>query len=233
MKKTKIDWCDATINPVIGCANGCKWCYANIMNTRFGWIPDFCKPQFFPGKLYQLYSKKPKVIFMDSMSDIAYWQTEWKKETFRAINDNSQHRYLFLTKRPSVYAKDYNKKPNLFFGVSVVTNIGFIGLPSLVEFLSLEPLLEPLTLPHKGIDNIKQIIIGAETGNRTDKVIPQKEWVTNLVAQADERGISVFMKGSLKKLMAADFRQDKLIWALDKNVTIKTEIAVDCKKGSI
>ena len=39
MKKTKIDWCDSTINCVYGCPNGCKYCYSNVMNKRF----HFCK----------------------------------------------------------------------------------------------------------------------------------------------------------------------------------------------
>lgn len=25
MKKTKIEWCDCTINPVVGCKNGCPY----------------------------------------------------------------------------------------------------------------------------------------------------------------------------------------------------------------
>ena len=48
MNKTKIDWCDCTINPVVGCPNGCKYCYAERMNRRFGWVKNWRVPQFFP-----------------------------------------------------------------------------------------------------------------------------------------------------------------------------------------
>lgn len=35
MKKTKIDWCDATWNPVTGCLHGCEYCYARRIAERF------------------------------------------------------------------------------------------------------------------------------------------------------------------------------------------------------
>nr|DAF83063.1 MAG TPA: Protein of unknown function (DUF5131) [Caudoviricetes sp.] len=34
--KTKIDWCDATWNPVTGCLHGCEYCYARGIAKRFG-----------------------------------------------------------------------------------------------------------------------------------------------------------------------------------------------------
>lgn len=46
MGKTKIDWCDYTINPVIGCTFGCEYCYAKKMNDRFNWVKEFNKPEF-------------------------------------------------------------------------------------------------------------------------------------------------------------------------------------------
>ena len=60
------------------------------------------------------------------------------------------------------------------------------------------------------------IIIGAETGNRKGKVIPQKQWIDDIVKQADERKVKVFMKESLRQLMGKDFRQDRLIWEVSK-----------------
>ena len=34
--RTKIDWCDSTINPVRGCSRGCEYCYARKMNAKIG-----------------------------------------------------------------------------------------------------------------------------------------------------------------------------------------------------
>ena len=35
-KRTKIDWADATWNPVTGCLHGCEYCYARGIANRFG-----------------------------------------------------------------------------------------------------------------------------------------------------------------------------------------------------
>lgn len=35
-QSTKIDWCDATWNPVTGCLHGCEYCYARSIANRFG-----------------------------------------------------------------------------------------------------------------------------------------------------------------------------------------------------
>lgn len=34
--RTKIDWCDASWNPVTGCLHGCEYCYARRIAERFG-----------------------------------------------------------------------------------------------------------------------------------------------------------------------------------------------------
>lgn len=35
---TKIDWCDASWNPVTGCLHGCEYCYAQGIAKRFGGV---------------------------------------------------------------------------------------------------------------------------------------------------------------------------------------------------
>ena len=35
-KKTKIDWCDSTWNPVTGCLHECEYCYALRIAEQFG-----------------------------------------------------------------------------------------------------------------------------------------------------------------------------------------------------
>ena len=39
--RTKIDWCDASWNPVTGCLHGCEYCYARRIADRFTEIPAF------------------------------------------------------------------------------------------------------------------------------------------------------------------------------------------------
>lgn len=223
MKKTKIDWCDSTINCVYGCPNNCEYCYGNVMNKRFHFCKDWKVPEWKPEHLKEFYSKKPKSIFIDSMSDIGTWQQEWFNAVAKAINDNPQHRYIALTKRLDRLQELLNRcnsgmVSNLYIGTSVTTQAQadkytiFDWFSERIDFFSIEPILEPIKLPFVP----KTLIIGAETGNRKGKVIPQKEWITSLVKQADEHNCVVFMKKSLRKIMGDDFRQDKLPWEIEK-----------------
>lgn len=223
--KTKIDWCDWTINPVVGCKNGCKYCYAEIINTRFKLIPCWREPKFFPEKMKPLKTKKRKSIFMDSMSDIGWWEHGWCVKIAEVMEKYSQHNYIFLTKCYKALelasidlGKNYLK--NTFFGVSITTQeqlnaySKFNYAKKYCDFFSIEPIFEPITIPTDIMP--KAIIVGAETGNRKGKVIPQKEWINSLVKQADAHNCKVFIKGSLRKLMGDDFRQDKLPWEIER-----------------
>lgn len=217
MKQTKIDWCDCTVNPVVGCKNGCEYCYAEKINERFKFIPCWREPQFFPERLKQLKSKKPKSVFMDSMSDIGWWEREWVDEVFNEIRKNKQHNYIFLSKCSKGYLSDKKKHDlmNCWFGLSVTKQESIKLLTrTWFDFLSVEPILEPINFgwEKEWKRDIQLVIIGAETGNRKNKVIPKKEWVDDIVRQCDENDIKVFMKESLQEIMGDDFRQDKLPW---------------------
>lgn len=86
-----------------------------------------------------------------------------------------------------------------------------------MDFVSIEPILEPIDISSfENNERLEQIIIGAETGNNVDKVIPKKEWIDSIIKQADIMQIKVFMKNSLKEIMGNDFRTDPLIWRLKK-----------------
>jgi len=41
MRKTKIEWCDTTWNPVSGCYHNCKYCYASRIARRFGGASNY------------------------------------------------------------------------------------------------------------------------------------------------------------------------------------------------
>jgi protein gp37 len=219
MKKTKIDWCDCTINPVIGCPRGCIYCYARKINDRFKWIEDWGKPQFFQKRLIALYeTKKTKSIFMNSMSDIAYWENDWTKFVFDVMKENPQHKYIFLTKNDSFKRPYfYPQFQNVFIGKTITSGTYYSGFnDKYFDFLSIEPILSEINI--NGFGGVRQVIIGAETGNRKGKVVPQKEWINKIVEDCDKAKVRVFMKSSLKEIMGDDFRQDELIWEVNKNV---------------
>lgn len=231
MKKTKIDWCDCTVNPVVGCRNGCEYCYARKLNDRFHFVKDWRDPEFFPERLKQLNSKKPQAVFMDSMSDFFWWSRGQVDITyFEGIKKNPQHKYIFLTKgrsadpyqsaaREMFLWRDVDKnrlgKQIIFLGRSVTTQnmVEDTFESGKYDFLSIEPILEPITLTlNWRSPYLRLVIIGAETGNRKGKVIPQKSWIDDIVKVCDRLKIKVFMKESLRKIMGEDFRQDKLLW---------------------
>ncbi len=218
MNKTKIDWCDATINCVYGCPNNCEYCYGNVLNKRFHFCKDWKVPEWKPEHLKEFYSKKSRSIFIDSMSDIGTWEQEWLNAVMKAIKDNPQHRYIALTKRiewlmNKINMTQYGILKTLFIGRSVTTQAQLWDSLVVPHFYSIEPILEPIMIPK---DMMRSLIIGAETGNRKGKVIPKKEWIDDLVRQADAQESAVFMKESLRQLMGDDFRQDKLPWDIER-----------------
>lgn len=91
------------------------------------------------------------------------------------------------------------------------------------RFVSVEPILtdvmelpgyhsrytalqEEITSRYAGC--IEWVIIGAETGNRKGKVVPDRKWIEKIVNCCDKAGKPVFMKESLRALMGNDFRQE-------------------------
>ena len=55
---------------------------------------------------------------------------------------------------------------------------------------------------------IEWVILGAETGNRKDKVEPERAWIDKIIECCDKGGTPVFMKESLREIMGEDFRQE-------------------------
>lgn len=52
------------------------------------------------------------------------------------------------------------------------------------------------------------IILGAKTGRRKYKVIPEKGWLTEIVKNAKDTGVPIFMQDSLRSIMGEDFIQE-------------------------
>ena len=128
-RNTRIDWADASWNPVTGCLHGCEYCYARRIAERFGIKPfgyveptELLEPVVLKEKAepyplgfsptfhrYRLdepqHWKKPRNIFVCSMADLfGDWvPDEWIKEVFEACEQAPQHRYLFLTKNGKRY----------------------------------------------------------------------------------------------------------------------------------
>ena len=129
------------------------------------------------------------------------------------IKEYPQHRFLFLTKEINVY-DDYKFSQNCWLGITITNQIKMnFFADRLFEttfdeknkiFISIEPILEEIKLYIKP----DWLIIGAETGNRKNKIIPKKEWIVNLLLAADKDNIPVFMKDNLKSVWGEDLIQE-------------------------
>lgn len=179
---------------------------------------------------------KPHTIFVGSMTDLfGEWVTdEWINEVFEACAEAPQHRYLFLTKNPQKYvALDVlNRLPvrdNMWYGATATNNEQlsnavrtFGNLSSRAKtFLSIEPLLENIDAvgvrtPNKGYNALafifNWIIIGAETGNNKNKIVPEKAWIDSICNAADEAEIPVFMKDSLLPIVGEENMRREFPW---------------------
>ena len=238
MNKTKIDWADMTWNPVTGCLHECEYCYARKIANRFGrkYMPfgdeinvqdkpfDGCKgidpyPFGFEPTLHKYRLDEPKKIkkqqniFVCSMADLfGKWvPDEWIEEVFRACEAAPQHRYLFLTKNVQRYP-DIKYKGDIWLGNTVTKKSDFIreyGRPNGAKrFISIEPIMEHMLIPFGNAKWYGWVIVGAETGNRKGKVIPEKQWIDDIASQCARYRVPIFMKESLKDLMGDDFRQE-------------------------
>lgn len=161
--------------------------------------------------------KRPRNIFVGSMADIfGEWVPDrWIREVFMACERAPQHNYLFLTKNPQRYLEleKYKELPwadNFWFGTTITNpqqEYAWFKEKMFHWFLSIEPLLEDLG--DFGNDVMPEwIIVGAETGNRKDKVVPKREWVENIVVQCRKYGIPVFMKESLREIWGEELIQE-------------------------
>ena len=153
--------------------------------------------------------REPKNIFVCSMADLfgAWVPDEWIEEVFKVCEDAPQHNYLFLTKSPARYlklakAEKLPQKENMWYGTTITNPDSpyiFSSTEKFNMFLSVEPILEDMGVWGRSVGekNMKWVIVGAETGNRKDKVIPKKEWIDNLAKECDKYGVPIFMKDSL------------------------------------
>ncbi len=165
--------------------------------------------------------KKSQNIFVCSMADLfGKWiPDKWIEAVFEACEKAPQHRYLFLTKNPERYVNLYEAgklpdKANMWYGTTITnTDMPFLHSRVCTAFLSIEPLMSEFSnIRCLGFLGIKWVIIGAETGNRKDKVIPQKEWIDNICEAAAITQIPVFMKDSLVPIVGEENMRRELPW---------------------
>jgi protein gp37 len=217
MSKTTIEWTETTWNPTTGCTKisaGCKNCYAAVLARR---LQAMGQKKYKNGFDLTLHAnavndpykwKKPKLVFVNSMSDLFHQDVplHFIQQVFEVMNNTQKHTYQVLTKRSErlLELSPYlTWTPNIWMGVSVedmrvVERIDHLRqTPAMIKFLSCEPLIGPLECIN--LEGIDWVIVGGESGSKARPM--EKEWVEDLQQQCSEQDVAFFFKqwGGVRK----------------------------------
>lgn len=179
--------------------------FACSMADLFGdWVPEWWIAEVFkaceaaPQHRYLFLTKNPgRLVEMAN----AYTVRQWNKR-------HSDKRHPSTDEYNGVLALPQHD--NWWFGSSLDSADAqrFNGGFGWNTFTSIEPLMEDMQMGIGSFGSDRWTVIGAETGNRRNKVIPKRAWIDNILEAAALTGVKVFMKESLRDLMGADFRQE-------------------------
>jgi protein gp37 len=240
MNRTKIEWCDYTVNPVKGkCPVGCEYCYMwgkRGIGIRFHFdqrIRYDASAWLGIGSL-----RKPSRIFVGSTIELFHPRTErYLKYIFleieQSLKETPQHTFIFLTKCPQRLPREWPK--NCWVGVTA-TDISMAysahaylqDIEAKVKFLSLEPLLSWKSTNACFPDKVDWLIIGAQTNPYKP---PEIEWVRQIV----KTGIPVFLKDNLRPLLIPEdcrkpnYLTEDIFWASEK-AQLRQEMPEDIKE---
>jgi protein gp37 len=155
-----------------------------------------------PGYLDEpLHWRKPRIVFVNSMSDLFHEDVSdsFIYDVFDVMRRASQHTFQVLTKR-SVRLLELDPEidwpENVWMGVSVENEDYVFRAEHLrktsadVKFLSLEPLLGPLS--HLDLRGIDWVIVGGESGPGARPMA--EEWVVEIRDQCQLTRVPFFFK---------------------------------------
>lgn len=208
---SKIEWTNATWNPLRGCtkvSQGCKHCYAETFAERFRGVPGHPFEQGFdlrevPSALrLPLTWRTPKLIFVNSMSDLFHEGVDatYIRKVFDVMEEAEHHTFQVLTKRSARLRELAPSLPwpdNVWVGVSVENGKVVHRVADLVtvkdaavRFLSVEPLLGPI--PDLPLDGVNWVIVGGESGHGARPMA--EAWVRGIRDQCTAQAVPFFFK---------------------------------------
>ena len=214
---TKIEWTEATWNPITGCtkiSDGCTNCYAYAMAKRLHAMGNVRYKNEFRVTIHRdlierpLSWKRSRMVFVNSMSDLFHEEIDLKtiREIFEVMREASQHTFQILTKRTKrmLELAPYLSWPdNVWQGVTVekskynyrIDDLRIV--PATVKFISFEPLLGPM--PGINLENISWAIAGGESGLKARPV--DVAWLRQVRDQCVNHDVPFFFKqwGGVRK----------------------------------
>ncbi|OEG62203.1 MAG: hypothetical protein BHK79_02860 [Halanaerobium sp. MDAL1] len=209
---SKIEWTETTWNPVTGCtknSDGCKNCYAYRMTKRLKAMGQEKYKNEFKVTTHDytverpIDWKKPKCIFVNSMSDLFHKEVPltFIKRVFNTMNQADWHIFQVLTKRSNRLLELNEQLPwakNIWQGVSVENNKYISRIDDLsktdakTKFISFEPLIGEIDVKSIDLSNIDWVIVGGESGPGSRPI--KKEWVLNIRNKCIKEDIPFFFK---------------------------------------
>jgi protein gp37 len=212
---SRIEWTDATWNPIRGCTKispGCAHCYAETFAERFRGVAGHPYEQGFdlrlvPGKLADpLRWRTPRMVFVNSMSDLFHQDVPdaYIQQVVEVMLRADWHTYQILTKRSErlrallqTKLRQASTAEQIWWGVSVKNRRDGLprvddlrASPARTRFLSVEPLLEDLG-PFD-LTGIHWVIVGGESGPGARPM--NKDWVTAIRDHCQTAGVPFFFK---------------------------------------
>ena len=188
-------------------SNGCQNCYALRLAKRLKAMGNKSYINGFDLTLHHellnkpLLWKKPKLIFVNSMSDMFHKDVpfEFIQDIFSVMKEANWHIFQILTKRSDNLKNLAHKlewPKNVWMGVTIESKDymhrinDLLATPAAIKFLSLEPLLSDM--PNINLKGIDWVIVGGESGPKARPML--KEWVIDIKNQCDNYNIPFFFK---------------------------------------
>ena len=155
-----------------------------------------------------LHWKKPRSVFVDSMSDLFHesMPEEFLNGVFGVMEKANWHQYQVLTKRPERMKDFVNRRyqgigegqcpSHIWLGTSVELALYKKRIETLrqtnckIRFLSCEPLLGPLG--DLDLDGISQVVVGGESGPHHRPM--EADWVREIRDQCVRHGVAFSFK---------------------------------------
>jgi len=212
-EKSGIEWTDSSWNPVTGCtkvSTGCAFCYAERLAKRLQMMDPRGKyKNGFRLTLHEkdldlpLRWKKPKTIFVNSMSDLFHESVPYGfiKKVFNVMERANWHTFQILTKRPHRMVHFTNKihkklLPNVWLGTSIEDDKALRRLNELkkvkarIKFISFEPLLG--SVGKVNLKGVHWVIVGGESGKYHREI--KRDWIVEIRKQCRKYGVPFFFK---------------------------------------